>query len=134
MKTLSTMACAALFALGLASQASAYPLTGTTTLTKSGITIGCTAVLTLSGTWPGGGAINPVKFTAGSALCSSLAGLGLPWTLTPSGATYSLSNISLTSPLGTCGPSTITGVLSGSVLTFTSQPMAGGCTFSASLS
>jgi hypothetical protein len=142
MKFLAMIGAIALMTFGLTAQASAqstffFTGSGTMSLTKSGITIPCTIG---TGSEMGDsfdsstdiGTIGTWSLT-GSALCASIAAVGLPWTVTVTSATTaSISGVEFSSPLGTCGSGTITGTLSSGVLTFPSQSL-GACTISMSL-
>ncbi|MDR3507315.1 MAG: activator of alkane oxidation [Caulobacteraceae bacterium] len=149
MKILATLGATALLALGLTTQASAVSLsptsttfsaTGSTSLTKLGITIGCTASFTGNIDGAGVGHIATASFSPGSALCSGIGTTGLPWTATAltstgSGAgTGSIAGVAVTTALGNCGPSTLPVTMNTTgVLSFSGASLSGGCTVTGSI-
>ncbi|MDR3507316.1 MAG: activator of alkane oxidation [Caulobacteraceae bacterium] len=150
MKTLATLSATALLALGLASQAFAAPTLGpvstsftgmgTTSMTKSGITIGCNANFTGSINSTGAGQISTAAFTAGNFLCPLITATNLPWpaaAVTAGGGgagTANILTVAVSTPLGNCGPSTLpTSINTTGVISFSGVPLSGGCTVSGSI-
>lgn len=143
MKTLTAVAAIALVSFGFTTTASAFKLSppstsftgsGNTSLTKSGITVPCTANFTGSINARGVGKVTGATFT-GSATCQAISATGLPWKVAAKTAsTAKFSAVSVSTPLGNCGPSALTVGDNGTgLVTFTNQILSGGCSVSGSV-
>ena len=145
MKTLRTiglssmlfLAATPLFAASVSPANTSFSASGSTTLVKSGITVGCTATFVGKTNADGSGAqVTSASFTGGT-LCSSISAVGLPWTITaPSTSSATLSGVQVNTPLGGCGPSTVNAGWSNSssTLTLSNAQLSGGCTVTGTLS
>jgi hypothetical protein len=141
MKTAIAITVAGLMSFGIIgiTPASAYHLIpestsfkgkGSTSATKSGVTLACTANFNGSIDGNGVGSVTSGSFT-GELGCSSVALSNLPWKATAKKATKgSILNVTFTSPIGNCGPSTLPVKLKNGVISFTNVAVAGGCTIS----
>jgi hypothetical protein len=141
MKTFTTLAAVALVSFGFANSASAFKLSppstkfkasGSTSLTKSGVTVPCTANFVGKTSAKGTGKITGASFT-GSSTCTAIQATGLPWQAKAiSATTANINNVSVNAgPLGTCGPSTVPVQISGSgAITFNNVVLTGGCSVS----
>ncbi|RKP46365.1 hypothetical protein D7S89_17140 [Trinickia fusca] len=123
--------------------AGAISLTGSTTLGKSGITIGCTANLVGTITSTGEITITSAKFS-GNSLCSAVTGTGLPWTgavLTTTGLQLHNVAVDVNVPLlgGACGPTPVAGTITENttaketLIGLHNQLLSGGCSVSGTL-
>jgi hypothetical protein len=107
--------------------------TGTTSATKSGITLNCNAKFKGKVGPTGVGKITAGSFT-GELGCSAVGLGGLPWKAAATSQTNAtIYNVSFTSPIGNCGPGDIATTLQNGVITFTNVALAGGCTVSGSI-
>jgi hypothetical protein len=107
--------------------------TGTTSATKSGITLKCTAKFTGSVNGTGVGSVTGGSFS-GELGCSAVTLGNLPWPAVATGATAGkISNVTFNSPIGNCGPGTLPVTLKNGVISFTNKSLAGGCTVSGSI-
>ena len=114
-------------------------LTGSTTLTKSGIAVSCATTM-VGNIWsPGGIKISSFKFT-GNSLCSLITPAALPWwgqVLSPTKLLFGGVAVDTTS--GNCGPSIViaslteNSTLQESIVGLTDQALSGGCTVSGTL-
>ncbi len=141
MKTAIAIAAAGLMSLGIAgtTPAAAYHLIpesssfsgkGNTSATKNGVTLACKAKFKGSVDANGVGSVTSGTFT-GDLGCTSVALSNLPWTSTAKSATKAnILNVTFTSPIGNCGPTTLPVKLKNGVISFTNVPLAGGCTVS----
>jgi hypothetical protein len=149
MKRLKLMPVGAALALFVAASTPAFAVTvspagpisleGATTLVKGAIPLVCTTNLVGSITSTGEVKITSAKFT-GQALCSAVTPSGLPWSgQVNSTSGLTLSGVAVTSPLGTCGPSSLTASVAENAaqrettIGFVSQALSGGCTVAGSL-
>jgi len=143
MKAFKKLSIAALATIGLTGAALAATITpdgafqadGSTNLTKSILSLPCTAhfVGNVSG---GVGHVTSASFTGSGGLCSSVTATNLPWTVTATSATTgTISGVAVNTPIGNCTSGTLTGSYNNSthVLSFTNQPLPGGCSVSATL-
>ncbi|MDR3507318.1 MAG: hypothetical protein P4L64_05395 [Caulobacteraceae bacterium] len=149
MKFLAALCAIAFLAFGVTTQASASPTlgpvstffvgTGATSLTKSGITIGCTANLQGDIDSSGVGHITDAYFTSGSSLCFTTTAIDLPWTATAnfvgiSGGIVNIYPFAVSTVLGSCGGSLLTvNINTSGVISFSDKPLLGGCTVSGSI-
>jgi len=123
----------------------AIPLTahGPTTLTKSGVSISCTA--TLTGTIDGAGdvKITSASFT-GNSLCSSVVAAKTPWTgtvLSPTQLALHGVAVNVNVPIlgGACGPTDVSAGISvnatqkETLISLSKQALSGGCDVSGTL-
>lgn len=150
MKLFVTVGAVALMSLGFAAEASAYTFsptstsvsgTGSSTLSYAGIPVNCSDSFGGATSSSGSTASVTSASFSGSSTCNSITTAGLPWTITPTGAsTVSISGVEVKVPIPligtiTCGPSTISASVtqngsSSTTLTWTSQSLSGGCTTS----
>lgn len=136
---LSIAACASAFAVTV-SPAGPINLSGATTLTHSGNTVGCTANLVGQITSTGAIQITAASFR-GAALCSGITARNLPWTgQVLSTTNLSLNNVAVGTPLGACGPSSVSASITETpppqpttIIGLSNQPLSGGCSVSGSL-
>ena len=139
MKTAIALASAGLISLACISPAAAFHLTpegssfsgkGWTSATKNGISLKCKAKFQGNVDDTGVGHITGGTFS-GQIGCNTVALSNLPWDGTAiSGKSISIDNVTFTSPIGNCGPGTITVKLATGIIKFTAVPLAGGCTVS----
>ncbi len=142
MKTAIAIAAAGLMSFGVVNTAAAYHLTpestsftgtGTTSATKNGVTLSCTANFTGKVGATGVGKITGGTFS-GALGCSSVTLQNLPWTSKAVSATnVKISNVTFASPIGNCGPGALKVTLKGGVVSFTNLALPGGCTVSGSI-
>ena len=144
MKTTLTFGVAALAALSLATQASAFSLhprstsfvgTGKTQLTKGALTVPCTARFTGKTDSLGIGHVTSATFS-GSSLCTAIKATGLPWTAKAISATKAtIAKVSVSASIfGTCGPSNVTVTDSATgVITFANVTLAPNCVVKGSI-
>jgi hypothetical protein len=103
---------------------------GTTSATKDGITLKCTAKFTGNVDGTGVGHITGGTFS-GALGCSAVTLSNLPWTSPAVGkATVDIQNATFDSPIGDCGPGTVPVTLKKGVISFTNVQLAGSCTIS----
>ncbi|HEY4113601.1 MAG TPA: hypothetical protein VGM17_06010 [Rhizomicrobium sp.] len=139
MKTaIASIAAASLFSLGVlgTTPAAAYHLTpenskfkgkGHTSAVKNGISLACRAKFTGTVDKNGVGYVTGGTFT-GQVGCSSVTLSNLPWPGTATGKkTVELDNVTFSTPIGDCGPGSITTKLVDGVIKFNAAPLAGGC-------
>ena len=147
MKIAITIAAAAVASFGIAAPpAAAYHLsptgtftaTGTTSATKNGITLPCTA--TLSGKVNSNG----IGFVTGGSFgdnggppgaCAAVTLNNLPWkAVATTSRRVKIRNVTFTTPIGACGPNTLPVQLKNGVITFTTVAFSNGsCTVSGNL-
>ncbi|HEX7682540.1 MAG TPA: hypothetical protein VF446_03225 [Trinickia sp.] len=149
MKSFKLIPVGAALALYIAASASAFAvtvspagsisLTGSTTLTKSGIAVGCSANMVGSVTSAGAISITSASFS-GNALCAGVTATGLPWTgQVLSTTSLSLSGVAVHTLLGACEPSTISAAVTENpnpqqtIIGLSNQALSGGCSVSGSL-
>lgn len=125
------------------SPAGPISLTGSTTLGKSGLSLGCAATMTGTITSTGEISITSAKFS-GNSLCSLVAPTNLPWTGQVANTTsLSLNNVAVDVKVvgigGQCGPTALTASITENtaqketIIGFAHQALSGGCTVSGSL-
>ncbi len=149
MKSLKLIPVGAALALYIAASASAFAvtvspagpisLTGSTTLTKSGIAVGCSA--TMAGSVSSSGAISITSASfSGNALCTGVTAAGLPWTgQVLSTTSLSLNGVAVNTLLGACGPSALSATITENpnpqqtIIGLSNQVLSGGCSVSGSL-
>ena len=103
---------------------------GTTSATKSGITLKCSASFTGDTDSSGIGYITGGSFS-GEIGCSSVTLGNLPWKSVAVGRyVVHIENVTFNSPIGDCGPSTIAVKLRNGVISFSNVQVSGGCTIS----
>jgi hypothetical protein len=141
MKTAIAITIAGLMSFGIVgiTPASAYHLipentsftgSGNTSATKNGVTLACKAKFNGSIDGTGVGSVTSGSFT-GQLGCTSVALSNLPWKATAKKATTgNIFNVTFTSPIGNCGPTTLPVKLKNGVISFTNVALAGGCTVS----
>ena len=106
---------------------------GTTSATKLGITLKCTANFTGNVDGTGVGHITGGKFS-GALGCTSVTLGNLPWTATAASATKAnIQNATFNSPIGDCGPGTVPVTIKKGAISFTNVSLAGGCTISGNI-
>lgn len=137
MKTAIAIAAAGLMSFGIVNTAAAYHLspestkftgTGTTSATVNGVTLSCNASFNGKTTATGVGKITGGSFS-GALGCSSVTLSNLPWKAKAVSATaVKIKNVTFQSPIGNCGPGTLKTTLKNGVVSFTNQPLPGGCT------
>jgi hypothetical protein len=107
--------------------------TGTTSATKLGITLKCTAKFTGKVDGTGVGSITGGTFS-GALGCSAVTLGNLPWTATAVSATKAnILNATFNSPIGACGPGTVPVTVKAGVISFTNVALAGSCKISGKL-
>ncbi len=117
----------------LSPENSTFSGTGTTSATKSGITLKCTAKFTGNVNSTGVGFVTGGTFS-GELGCSSVTLGNLPWTSDAvSATTVDIKNVTFNSPIGNCGPGTLPVTLKNGVISFTNKSLKGGCTVSGSI-
>lgn len=125
------------------SPAGPISLTGSTTLGKSGLSLGCTATMAGNITSTGDISITSAKFS-GNSLCSLVVPTHLPWSGQVANAiSLSLSNVAVDVKVvgigGECGPTAVTASITENIaqketiVGFARQALSGGCTVSGSL-
>lgn len=125
------------------SPAGPISLTGSTTLGKSSLSLGCAATMAGNITGSGEISITSAKFT-GNSLCSLVVPTNLPWTGQVANATsLSLNNVAVNVKVigigGECGPTAVTASITENtaqketIIGFAHQALSGGCTVSGSL-
>lgn len=104
---------------------------GRTSATVNGITLKCAASLTGSVDNTGVGSITGGSFT-GQLGCSSVQLTNLPWTATAATRfTVRITNVTFSTPIGDCGPGTLTVKLGQrGYFSWTNASLPGGCTIS----
>jgi hypothetical protein len=118
------------FAWHLIPESSDFTGKGTTSATKSGVTLKCTASFTGDTDASGIGYITAGSFT-GQIGCSSVTLKNLPWkSEAVNKSMVDIQDVTFDSPIGNCGPSTISTKLSRGVVSFTNDQVSGGCTVS----
>lgn len=118
------------FAWHLIPESTNFTGKGTTSATKSGVNLKCTASFTGNTDSSGVGYITGGTFT-GALGCSSVTLGNLPWKSEAVGRyVVHIENAQFNSPIGNCGPSTIATKLRNGVVSFTNDQMSGGCTVS----
>lgn len=122
------------FAWHLVPESTDFTGAGNTSATKSGITLKCSASLTGDTDSSGVGYITGGSFT-GQIGCTSVALENLPWTSTAvSAKDVDIDNVTFSSPIGDCGPSTLVVKLSkAGVFTWKNAALAGGCKISGTI-
>jgi hypothetical protein len=114
----------------LSPESTSFTGSGSTSATKSGVTLACNAKFEGSVDSNGVGSITGGSFT-GQLGCTSVALTGLPWAVTATGATkVVISGVSFSSPIGNCGPTDVKAKLADGKLKFTNAALAGSCTIS----
>ena len=107
--------------------------TGSTSATKSGVTLKCKAKFQGHVDANGVGSVDSGSFT-GELGCTSVGLSNLPWAATAKSAKKAqLANVAFTSPIGNCGPGNLTVTITEGVIKFKNQPLAGSCTISGSI-
>jgi hypothetical protein len=118
-------------------------LTGSTTLTKSGNSIGCTAKM--AGTISSDGAVSITSASfSGPAMCSLVSPTDLPWRgAATNAAGLVLDNVAVNVAVpglgGQCGPTTINASIlenaaqKETAINISKQPLTGGCEVSGTL-
>lgn len=143
MKTAIAIAAAGLVSFGIIDTASAayefnpentsFTGTGMTSATKNGITLKCNATFKGKVDVNGVGHVTSGSFT-GQVGCSSVTLGNLPWkSLAISATKARIYNVKFNSPIGNCGPGNLTTTLKNGVVSFTNQPLPGGCTVSGNI-
>jgi hypothetical protein len=106
---------------------------GTTSATKNGVTLKCTAKFTGKINSKGVGSVTGGSFS-GALGCSSVGLQGLPWTATATSATTgNILKVTFTSPIGNCGPGTLPVKLTNGVISFTNVSLPGSCKVSGNI-
>jgi hypothetical protein len=109
-----------------------FVMTGPVTIAGlSSIALTCTGTFNVQPSGPGAAIVSVTL--AGSPLCSAFVPTGLPWPVTTTATTVTVSSVSLS----TCGPGAITGTwnnASPGTLTFINALLPPTCRISASLS
>ena len=122
------------FAWHLVPESTSFTGAGKTSATVNGITLKCSASLTGHTDSKGIGYIDSGSFT-GQPGCTAVTFQNTPWTSTAvSGSTVHIANVTFSTPIGNCGPSTLT-VRLGRAGTFTwkNQVLSGGCNISGTI-
>jgi len=118
------------FAWHLLPESTNFTGKGNTSATKSGITLKCTASFKGDTDSNGVGYITSGSFT-GEIGCSSVTLKNLPWKSTAVGRyVVDIQDVTFDSPIGNCGPSTISTKLRNGVVSFSNDQVSGGCTVS----
>ena len=121
------------FAWHLSPESTNFTGKGTTSATKNGITLKCTANFTGNVNSTGIGYVTGGTFT-GAIGCSSVTLQNLPWKSTAVSATkVKIANVTFSSPIGNCGPGTVPTTLKSGVVRFKGVSLSGGCVVSGSL-
>ena len=136
MKTAIALASAGLISLAGIAPAAAFHLTpenssfsgkGWTSATKNGVSLKCKAKFQGNVDASGVGHITSGTFS-GQIGCNTVGLQNLPWDGTAvSGKAINIDNVTFTSPIGNCGPGTITVKLASGVIKFNAVPLTGGC-------
>jgi hypothetical protein len=139
MKTIVAIIAGLSFGIAGITPASAWHLTpentsftgkGSTSATKNGITLKCTANFTGNVDGSGVGYVTGGTFS-GALGCSAVTLQNTPWTSTAVSATkVNIANVTFSSPIGNCGPGTVPTTLKLGVIRFKSVSLAGGCVVS----
>ncbi len=122
--------------------ATPFAATGSMSLSKSGIVLGCNAIFVGTAAAGGDVQITSVVFNGSPTLCGGIkatATQDAPWTGhfdTPT--QFTLDNVAVKTPNGEqCGPSRVTATVSNngteSVISFNNAAIAGGCAVTGSL-
>jgi|SRR5579862_1854546 len=118
------------FAWHLIPESSDFTGSGNTSATKSGITLKCTAKFTGDTDANGIGYITGGSFT-GEVGCSSVTLQNLPWkSEAVNKTTVDIQDVTFDSPIGNCGPSTLSTKLRSGTVSFTNAQLSGNCTVS----
>lgn len=106
---------------------------GTTSATKSGISLPCNAHFTGTVDSQGVGQVTGGSFTDNGGIgCTAVALKNLPWeTKAISAIKVKLFGVTFSSPIGDCGPSNIVAKLKRGRLRFSAAQMKGDCSVSA---
>ena len=143
MKSITTLAVAALATLGLATQASAvsfspkstaFTAKGPATLTKGATQFPCKAFISGRTDSTGVGHVFQASFT-GSADCRTITAAGLPWRM--KAHTLSRANIlgvTLSTSQGACGPGRVKPKITHGDFRFKADPLTPDCIIDGSLS
>jgi hypothetical protein len=139
MKTAIAITAAGLMSLGIVGPAAAYHLVpentsftgnGTTSATKNGVMLKCKAKFQGHVDSSGIGFVDSGSFT-GQLGCTAVGLTNLPWKSVAKSATkVNIANVTFSSPIGDCGPGTVTTKVADGVIKFANAPLAGGCTVS----
>jgi hypothetical protein len=118
------------FAWHLTPEGKSFTGSGTTSATKSGITLNCNAKFTGKVDSAGTGYVESGSFS-GAIGCSSVSLKNLPWTSAAVGRyAVHIEDVTFDSPIGNCGPITIAVKLRNGVISFSNVQVSGGCTIS----
>ena len=118
------------FAWHLTPENKSFTGSGTTSATKSGITLKCNAKFDGNVDSTGTGYVDSGSFS-GAVGCSTVTLKNLPWKSVAVGRyTVDINDVTFDSPIGNCGPSTIAVKLRNGVITFSNVQVSGGCTVS----
>lgn len=118
------------FAYHLIPESTSFTGSGNTSATKNGVTLACKAKFNGAIDGSGVGSVTSGSFT-GQLGCTSVALSNLPWKATAKKATKgTILNVTFTSPIGNCGPTTLPVKLKNGVISFTNAVLSGGCTVS----
>lgn len=111
----------------LSPESTKFTGSGTTSATKNGVTLKCTAKFTGKVTSTGIGYVTGGTFS-GAIGCSSVALKNLPWKSTAVSSTgVHIANVTFSSPIGDCGPGTVPTTLKSGVVRFKNVSLSGGC-------
>lgn len=115
------------FAWHLIPESTNFTGKGNTSATKNGITLKCTASLTGYTDSTGIGYVTGGTFT-GELGCSSVSLQNLPWKSTAVSSTMvDIQNVTFSSPIGNCGPTTLATKLIGGYVSFNNAQLKGNC-------
>lgn len=143
MKSITTLAVAALATLGLATRASAvsfspasaaFTARGPMTLTKGGVPFPCKGLVSGRTDATGVGHITAVSFSGGEG-CRAITAAGLPWRM--KAHTLSRANIlgvTLSTSRGACGPGRVKPKITHGEFRFKADPLSPDCVIEGSLS
>jgi hypothetical protein len=141
MKTAIAILAAGLMSFGMVGNAAAkgyhlipesttFTASGSTSATKSGVTLKCKAKFTGHIDANGVGSVDSGSFT-GELGCTAVSLSNLPWAATALNAKRAkLANVAFTSPIGNCGPGDIQITVADGALKFKNQPLSGSCVIS----
>ncbi len=145
MKTLKAISAGSVLVLGIALSASAFATsitptgpfsaTGSTTLTQGPISLSCTANFTGTVNANGTATVTAASFS-GATSCGVIKATGFPWTISATSvSSVNVAGITVSTPFGNCGPSTIGASWSNttSELSFNNAGLSGSCTVSGTL-
>ncbi len=143
MKSITTLAGAALATFGLGTEAAAvsfspastaFTARGPITLTKAGVQFSCAGLVSGRTDATGVGHIYRASFT-GSQACRAITAAGLPWRM--KAHTLSRANIlgvTLSTPQGACGPGRVKPKITHGEFRFKADPLPPDCVVEANLS